>query len=158
MKTPASKTEETSALEQRNFTPGKLLDRINTVRSHVLASLLESKVLTGMDSVFQQSTTRLAAVIHVLKHKYSWPIECHDVAVGTTDGRVETITSYWLRQETIAKAFDEGARDWVDSVKAARAERRKESEKCKSKAARMNAACKSRKPENPRQGNLWGNV
>jgi len=148
-------TTEASALDKRDFTPGKLLDRINTVRSHVLASLLESKVLTGMDSVFQQSTTRLAAVIHVLKHKYAWPIECHDVAVGTTDGRVETITSYWMRQETIAKAFEAGARPWVELVKAARAERRKQAAKCKATADRMNA---SRKPHDPRQGNLWGNA
>lgn len=155
MKNARSQTTETSALDKRDFTPGKLLDRINTVRSHVLASLLESKVLTGMDSVFQQSTTRLAAVIHVLKHKYAWPIECHDVAVGTTDGRVETITSYWMRQETIAKAFEAGARPWVELVKAARAERRKQAAKCKATAARMNA---SRKPHDPRQGNLWGNA
>jgi len=153
MKKRPPPTSETSAVDKRDSTPGTLLDRINTVRSHVLASLLESKVLTGMDSVFQQSTTRLAAVIHVLKHKYAWPIECHDVAVGTTDGRVETITSYWMRQETIAKAFEAGARPWVELVKAARAERRKQAAKCKATADRMNA---SRKPHDPRQGNLWG--
>ena len=138
--------------EQANYTPGKLLDRKNTVRAHVLAVLLESNVLTGMDAVFRQSTTRLSAVIHALKNKCEWPIECHDVAVGTTDGRIETVTSYWLRQETIAKAFEAGARPWVELVKAARAERRKEAEKCKAKAARMNA---SRKPQDPRQGDLW---
>lgn len=158
MKTPDLPEEKPSAPSKRDSTPGTLPLRRNTVTAAVLASLLESNTMTGMDSVFKQSTTRLSAVIHALEHKYSWHIEHHDVATGTSDGRVATIRAYWLSQETIAQSFDEGARDWVESVKAARAERRKESKKCKAKAARLNAACKSRKPEDPRQGNLWGSV
>lgn len=151
MKNARPQTTETSAVDKRDYTPGKLLDRKNTVRAHVLAGLLESNVLTGMGAVFRQSTTRLSAVIHVLKNKYEWPIECHDVAVGTSDGRIETITSYWICQETIARSFEVGARPWIEQVKKARADRRKQSEKCKAKAARMNA---SRKHQDPRQGDL----
>lgn len=144
--------------EQANSTPGRLPSRINTVRSHVLASLLESNVLTGMDAVFRQSTTRLSAVIHALENAYGWHIERREIATGTSDGRIETITAYWLLQETIAQAFEAGARLWINTVKDARAERRKEAEKCKAQAARLNAARKFRKPEDPRQSTFWGDA
>ena len=113
-------------------------------------------MLTGMESVFKQSTTRLSAVIHYLEHKYGWHIERRDIANGTSDGRITFIATYWLPQATIAQAFEAGARDWIDSVKTARAARRKESEKCKAQAGRLNAARKFCKPEDPRQTSLWG--
>jgi hypothetical protein len=155
MKKRPPPTSETSALDKRDSTPGRLPSRINTVRSHVLASLLESNALTGMDAVFRQSTTRLSAVIYALENAHGWHIERREIATGTSDGRIETIAAYWLPQETIAKAFEAGARPWINMVKAARAERRKEAEKCKAKAAHLNA---SRKPQDPRQSNLWGNA
>lgn len=155
MKNARPQNTEASADDKLDFTPGTLPARRNTVTSSILAALLESSALTGMDSVFKQSTTRLGAVIHRLERDYGWYIERRDIATGTNDGRIATISAYWLPQATIAKAFEAGARSWVDSVKAARAERRKESGKCKAQAVRMNAA---RKPQDPRQSDLWGNA
>ena len=156
MKNAPDPTTIESAPDKRNYTPGTLPKRINTVTAAVLARLLESNALTGMDSVFKQNTTRLGAVVHRLTRDYGWQIERRDIATGTNDGRIAAISSYWLPQVTIAQAFDAGAREWIDSVKAARAERRKQSDKCKAEAARLNAARKHCKTQDPRQDNLWG--
>ena len=156
MKTPPNQTAFVSAPDKRNYTPGTLPIRCNTVTAAVLAGLLESNTLTGMDSVFKQSTTRLGAVIHRLEREYGWHIDRRDIATGTNDGRIASISAYWLPQATIAQAFEVGAREWIDNVKSARAERRKQSGKCKADAARLNAARKHLKIQDPRQENLWG--
>lgn len=158
MKNAPIQTTNEGAGDTADYTPGKLPKRKNTVVAAVLASLLESKAMTGMESVFKQSTTRLGAVIHYLENKYDWQIPRRSVATGTSDGRVAEVSAYWLPQTTIANAFDAGARDWIDSVKTARAERRKQSEECKAEAARINAARKQFKIQDPRQTNLWGNA
>lgn len=77
------------------------------------------------------------------------------MVVGTKDGRVTSVTTYWLPQETIARAFALGARLWVDQVKAARADSRKKANKCKADAARINAM---RRKSDPRQGAFWGDL
>lgn len=158
MKTPDLPEEKPSAVDKRDSTPGTLPLRRNTVTAAILASLLESNTLTGMESVFKQSTTRLCAVIHRLMRDYEWHIERCDIVTGTNDGRIASISAYWLPQATITQAFEAGARDWIESVKVARAERRKESEKCKAQAVRLNAVRKFGKPQDPRQSNLWGNA
>lgn len=155
MKNARPQNSETSAADTANYTPGKLPKRKNTVVAGVLASLLESKSLTGMESVFKQSTTRLGAVIFYLENKYDWQIPRRDMATGTSDGRIASISAYWLPQATIASAFDAGAQDWVTSVKIARAGRRKESAKCKADAATINAARRHFKTSDPRQDTLW---
>lgn len=152
---PIQTTNE-SAGDTANYTPGTLPKRTDTVVAAVLASLLESKAMTGMESVFKQSTTRLGAVIHYLENKYDWQIPRRAVATGTKDGRVAEVAAYWLPQATIAQAFDAGARQWVDTVIAARTERRKLADKCRKIAARSNAARKQFKTPNPRQDSLWG--
>ena len=113
-----------SAHDKRNYNPGTLPKRINTVTAAVLAGLLESKELNGLGSVFSMSTTRLAAYIHTLSNKYEWEIERKDKCIGTNDGRIAWITEYWLPVETISLALDSGARDWIDGVKNASATRR----------------------------------
>src|SRR3546814_4874033 len=118
----APATNHESAPSKRNYNPGQLPKRKNTVTAAVLAGLLEGETLTGMDAVFGQSTTRLGAVVFWLSERYGWTIERRDIATGTNDGRVAWITCYWLRQATRAAAFDVGARPWVDGVKAARAQ------------------------------------
>jgi len=143
-----------SAPDKRDYTPGTLPKRIDTVISSVLAALLESKELTGMESVFKQSTTRLGAAVHYLEHHYGWHIERRDMAVGTADGRIPYITAYWLKQAKITQAFENGARKWIESVNVARAERRKKSGECKAKAQKINAA--RQRNQDPRQSNLWG--
>ena len=153
-KTPIQTTNEGEA-DTANYAPGKMPKRKNTVVAAVLASLLESRAMTGMESVFKQSTTRLGAVIHYLENKYDWQIPRRDIATGTSDGRVANVSAYWLPQATIAQAFDAGARNWIESVKAARTERRKQSEKCKADAAQRNAR-KHFKSNDPRQDELSG--
>ena len=155
MKTAPNQTAFERAPDKRDYPPGTLPKRINTVTAAVLAGLLESNAMTGMESVFKQSTTRLGAVIHCLTRDYGWSIPRRDIATGTSDGRIASITAYWLPQATIAQAFEAGAREWMDSVKSARAERRKQAGKCKSDAARINAR-KHFKTQNPRQDSLWG--
>lgn len=155
MKNAPIQTTNESAGGTANYTPGKLPKRKNTVVAAVLASLLESRAMTGMESVFKQSTTRLGAVIHYLENKYDWQIPRRSVATGTNDGRVAEVSAYWLPQATIAQAFEAGARDWIESVKAARTERRKQSDKCKADAALRNAR-KHFKSHDPRQNILWG--
>jgi hypothetical protein len=146
-----------SALDSANFTPGSFPARKNTVTAEVLAALLESKVLTGLEAVFKANTTRLAASVEYIHREYNWPIERRAVAYGTDDGRIPTVKNYWFAQETIARAFEAGAREWIDAVKLARAARRKQAAYCKSEAAKRNA---SRKPKqhDPRQSSLWGDL
>jgi hypothetical protein len=149
-KRPVQDSNE-GAGDTANYTPGTLPKRINTVTAEVLACLLESKTLTGLESVFKQNTTRLGAFIHVFERDYNWHIDRKDFAAGTSDGRISYPSAYWLPQATIAQAFEAGAREWIESVKVARAERRKLAGECKVKAAQRNAARK----QNPRQDNLW---
>lgn len=153
MKTPPNQTAFESAPDKRDYTPGTLPLRTDTVIAAVMASLLESNTLTGMQSVFKESTTRLGAAIYRLQEEYGWVIERRDVATGTNDGRVAKITAYWLPQATIAQAFEAGAREWIERVKADRAERRKEAGKCRVAAARRNAI---KRATDPRQNSLFG--
>lgn len=155
MKNAPTTYSDESAPNKRDYNLGIMPIRRNTVTSAVLAGLLESNVLTGMDSVFKQSTTRLSAVVYRLERDYGWHIERRDIATGTTDGRIASIAAYWLPQATIAQAFAMGARAWIDSVKAARAKRREEASKCKAAAAQINAARKKFTTHDPRQGALW---
>ena len=139
-----------SALSNPDFTIGTFPERINTVRAAVLAALLESRVLTGLDAVVKESTTRLSAVVFALEKEYGWHIERKEVAAGTRDGRVAEIAQYWMLQSDIYAAFNVGARDWINRVKESRADRRKDADKCKMQAARMNA----KRNKDPRQGDL----
>jgi len=121
-----------------NLHLGTLPPRLNTVLASVLAAMLESKTLTGMDSVVTQSTTRLSGAIHVLFRQYGWPIEREEVAVGTKDGRVAWVTAYWLPAETIANALEMGLGSWIDEVKAAAADRRRQANKADALALQRN--------------------
>lgn len=140
---PVQDTNE-GAADTANYTPGILPNRINTVTADVLAALLESHKITGMESVFKRNTTRLSAVIHYLESpRYGWTIDRRTESTGTKDGRVAEISAYWLPQATIAKAFENGARDWIESVKAARAERCKQAGACKRVAIHKNITRKA---------------
>jgi len=153
MKNALTQNSSESALDK--YTPGTFPKRVNTVTAAVLAGLLESKTFTGMESVFKQSTTRLSAYVHYLETEYYWHIDRREIATGTNDGRTTWIAEYWLPQETIAQAFEAGARAWVDDVKAIREKQRQQARKCKSEAARINAMLRKR---DPRQSVLWGGL
>ena len=151
MKNAPVQTANEGAGDTANYTPGTLPKLTNPVVAAVLASLLESKAMTGLESVFKQSTTRLSAVIYYLENKYDWHIDRRAVATGTNDGRIAEVSAYWLPQATIGQAFEDGAREWVDEVLQARAKRRKQVDKCKRIAKYKNIARKI----DPRQAAFW---
>ena len=156
MKNAPTTNSSESAPDKRNYTPGTFPKKTDTVRAAALAAMLEGESLTGMDSVFKHSTTRLSPVIcDGLEKLYNWPVKRSDLVVGTNDGRMATIVAYWLDPETISRAFDAGARDWIEKVNADRAKRRTQAGNCKANAARKNAA---RQQVDPRQGSLWGDL
>jgi hypothetical protein len=156
MKNAPTTISNESAPDKRDYTCGTMPKRINTVTAEVLSKMLESNRLTGMESVFNQNTTRLAAFVDYLQKHYGWNIERKEMVVDTKDGRTPSITIYWLSQDSITAAFEVEARAWIDSVKLARADRRKQANKKKMSAAQKSAArCQLRK-QDPRQGGLWG--
>lgn len=158
MKNAPTTISNESAPDKRDYTLGALPYRVNTVTAGVLAYLLEGRAPTGMGAVLKQSTTRLAAYIHRLASKYEWPIETRSVAAGTNDGRETWVSVYWLSQDTIAAAFDAGAREWIERVKEASARRRKYAGKCKASAAAKNTALRQMRKTDPRQSGLWGDL
>ena len=91
-----------------------------SVRSHVLAVLLASEDMTGVESIFAQRKVALATVIRALIRKYGWPITREDFPTNTADGRAAWASVYCLPQEAIEAAFAAGAQDWLDSVRAAK--------------------------------------
>lgn len=147
---PVQITNE-SAPDNRDYTPGRLLKRLQSIRAAVLANALESNTTTGMAAVFAQSTTRLSAVIFALKEDYGWIFESKDIAVGTKAGRVSYISVYWLPQAVITKAFEAGAREWVAAVNASQIEQRKMAGQSRKRAALINA-----RKFDPRQADMWG--
>lgn len=154
MKTPDStKKAESSALYSVKFT-GILPTRHNTVTAEVLSRLINGESLTGMDAVFNASTTRLAAFIDYLQDKYNWIIDRVNIDVGTNDGRVVEICTYFLSRATIRRAFDAGALEFCRSVKEARAKRRKHAPNARSAADKRNAARAAAKFD-PNQGSLF---
>lgn len=98
------------------FPPSK-----GSIRSEVLARLLCGEHMTSMQAVFGAGTTRLAPVIHVLRHKYGWSIDGKDVAVSCNDGHTATVASYSLSPQAIGAA---GADIWAAEVFAARQAKR----------------------------------
>lgn len=127
--------------------------RHNTVIAEILARLLNGENLTGMEAVFCASTTRLSSPIHILR-KDGWRIEAVDKVVGTNDGRVSEICVYYLHTAAIRLAWKNGAQEFCQSVKVARAKLRQHAPKAKAKAAKLNAACAVAK-FNPNQGDLF---
>jgi hypothetical protein len=155
---PTTNSSESAPIK-RDYTPGILPKRYYTVRAAALAAMLKGEHLTGMDSVFKHSTTRLSPVIcDALEKLYGWPVNHSEVVTGTSDGRITTVTAYSLSQETIAQAFEGEAREWIVKVNAARAEQRKQADKCKAEAAKRNAMRAQLRKHDPRQGDLWGGL
>jgi hypothetical protein len=109
---PTQKSGE-SVRDKRDYTPGTMPELYSTVRAAVLAELLSGQVMTGMDSVFAQSTTRLSAVIYALENTYGWVIQRQDIDVNTKDGRSTRIVGYYLDQATIQEAAARGSRQWI---------------------------------------------
>ncbi|MCL5741982.1 MAG: hypothetical protein M1430_14345 [Betaproteobacteria bacterium] len=156
MKTPdTAKTVSSATRQGAQILPFTFPARTNTACSEILARLLSGEVLTGMDGVFEVSTTRLAAHVHYLAESYGVPTEANDRAVGCNDGRVVTVKAYSLPHNVIQSARAAGAAPWIASVRADRAALRAKAAQAQAQAARMNAARKRHTP--PGQGDLFVN-
>lgn len=151
MKNAPTTNSSESAPNKRDYTPGTLPIRRNTVIAAVLAGLLESKVITSVDSVIAQSATSLTTVILALEKRYNWKIERRDVATCTNDGRIGCIPGYLLAKETIAQALEMGAQSWIDDVNAVHG-------KIKKQTTKKKASRKQPREQDPRQGDLWGEL
>jgi hypothetical protein len=136
-------------------TPGALLDKRDTVRAEVLARFIVGERLTGLDSVTDSSTTRLAAVVHALDG-YGWTIDRTEKAAGCRDGRIAYVSEYWMRPDLRAAALAAGAGVWCQEVRAARRALRAKAAQARTDAARFNAR-KTRRtaPPDTRQGGLF---
>ncbi len=94
-----------------------------TMRAEVLAVLLRSDNMAGVESIFEHRKVSLSTVIKALIRKYGWPIERRDFPVNTDDGRSAWASVYCLPQEVIDAALEAGGQDWLDGMKAMRAAR-----------------------------------
>lgn len=94
-----------------------------TLRAQVLAVLLASGDMAGVESIFEHRKVALNTVIRALSRKYGWPIERHDFPTNTADGRAAWASVYSLPQEAIEAALAAGGSDWLEGVAAARAAR-----------------------------------
>lgn len=100
--------------------PPRFPKSLGTARAQVLAILLASEDMTGRESIFPYGKIGLATVVRALIRKYRWPIERQDFPSNTADGRSTWATVYCLPEEVIAAAYEAGARDWLDRMKAVR--------------------------------------
>jgi hypothetical protein len=156
MKNAPTTNSNESAPDKRDYTPGSYPVRRNTVRADALAALLMYQFLTGLESVFSRNTTRLSpAICDAIEKRYGWPVLREDRIVDTADGRVTPIVAYYLHPETIRRALEAGAQEFIDSVIAARAERRHGANKIKMAKAQKNAVRDRLRKQDTRQGNLW---
>lgn len=94
-----------------------------TMRAQVLAVLLASDDMTGMESIFDNRKVTLHTVVRALIRKYGWPVARHDFPTNTADGRAAWASVFSLPQEVIDAALDAGGRDWLQGVRAARGAR-----------------------------------
>ena len=111
--------------------------------------------MTGMDAVFDASTTRLAHHVHALGRYHGWLIESAEKVVGTGDGRVQTVSEYFMAPELIEAAFTQGAREWIAKVRSARRERRRKAAEARRDAERANAAAAARRRAQSGQCDLF---
>lgn len=95
---------------------GLLPNRINTLQARTLARFIEGNKFTGLESVFTDNTTRLAAVVHQLKKVYGWQFIKVEKPITTKDSRNVSVTEYSLSQNARMSAFDAGAGDWIARV------------------------------------------
>jgi hypothetical protein len=154
-KDEASAPGKGAAIVARGMFPVKQ----NTVTADVLARFIAGERLTGLESVFDCSTTRLAAVVGYLGKDYAWNIQRDNKAIGCRDGRVTRVSVYWLCPNQTEAALAAGAGAWCQEVKAARRALRAKAAKARIEAARANASKAARRAEvDPRQCGLFGDA
>jgi hypothetical protein len=141
---PAKAEESALTTGAPIITLGYLPAKLATVTSEILARLLNGERMTGLETVYDASTTRLAAVIHYLESAYGWTVERKVKAVGCKDGRVSLVSEYWINPAVIHLAMAEGAAAWCADVRSARRHLRVKAAETHRLAARAKAARKNR--------------
>ena len=94
--------------DQQAPAPGRFPTMSSSLRAETLAVLLASDDMTGVESLFEHRRIALSTVIRALVRKYGWPIERHDFATNTADGRAAWASVYSLQQAVIDTALDAG--------------------------------------------------
>lgn len=159
-KTPSVQAEglqkANQAADNTDFKPGALPLRKDTVIAEVLANLLGGRRLTGMEAVFGMSSTRLSHHIWALGRDHGWNVGRCDKVVGTNDGRVQTISEYWLPPTTIDQAMQAGAGVWVEEVRRLRLARRKNAAEARKTAELFDTSKRLARLINPAQFTLFG--
>lgn len=112
-------------IKKHDPVPGSYPAGPATLRAQVLAVLLASDDMTGIDSIFEQRKVTLNTVVRALTRKYGWPIERRDFPTNLPDGRAAWASVYCLPQEVISAALAGQGGDWLDGVRAARMARRR---------------------------------
>lgn len=133
--------------------PGTLPHKRATVTAEVLSRLLAGERLTGLNAVIDASTTRLSDVVYRLHKDYGWTVERADRAAGCKDGRVATVSVYWLDPAVTLQALAAGATTWCSEVRAARLQLRTKAAEALRAAERANRARTNR--TNPGQPSLF---
>lgn len=156
MKTPTETAVPMSAPSCADSTGvGRFPKRVNTVIAQTLVDLLSGLRLTDMDAVFDASTTRLAHHVYALGRDHGWTIDSAEKVVGTSDGRVQTVSEYFMAPEVIEQAAAQGAHEWITKVRSARRERRRRAAEARRDAERANAAAAARRRAQPGQRALF---
>jgi hypothetical protein len=117
---------------------GRFPSKLNTVTASVLRDLCLRKQTTSLDQVYESSTTRLAATVYSLELNHGWTIQRVDISAPTSDGRVATVTSYFLSPADVRAAFDNGAREFCEQVALARNLRCTQKKLCKQQSFARN--------------------
>lgn len=121
MKTPEPSQENPSAVSTRIFSYPR---QLNSACAEVLSRLLDGEALTSADTLERCATMRAAAAVHYLKQHYGWPILSDTRTTGCSDGRVVTISFYYLPAEVIHAACAADAGEWRIQVHQERAKLR----------------------------------
>jgi hypothetical protein len=103
--------------------PGKFPTGPSSMRAQVLAVMLASDDMTGIESIFENRKVTLNTVVRALVRKYGWPIERHDFPTNTADGRAAWASVFSLPQAVIDAALAAGGTEWLEGVQAARGSR-----------------------------------
>ena len=144
MKTPDfSKTQSSTLNGENSNAPGRLPAKQSGVQAEILARLLNSERLTGLDAVTAASTTRLSAMVFNLANKYGWPIKSTKKLASCSDGRLVRVSEYTLLADTVVSAIDAGAAAWCSDVQEARRAQRAKAPEVRKIAAWANAVRKT---------------
>lgn len=81
---------------------GKLPTRKGSVVAMVLAKLLKGQKVNSIELAAEAQTSRLKDVVVSLRQQHGWgAIRSERIAMGTADGRVQSVAQYWLPSDAL---------------------------------------------------------